>query len=158
MSKEAAPHIIEVPSAKHKILLNVKPEMLPEGAQANLPSSDGGPFFVTLPARKEQSVSTKQVLKNVVVPILSALGFERGEKDFSLPPSKGIKMPVANFKGLVQDLMLVRKNFKQPFRPKTQNMLDTLLGKKEARLEFRQSLGRDEGMNFKQLVSDVERK
>jgi len=156
-SKEAAPHIIEAPSAKNKILLHVKPEMLPEGAQAVLPSFDGEPFFVTLPARQQDSVSTNLVHKEVVLPILNALGFERRRNAHSLPPEHGVKMPVANFKGLVQDLTLQYKKNKKLFRPKTQKILDVSLGKMEASLEINQALEKGEGMNFKQLVADIER-
>ena len=155
--KEAAPHIIETPSAKNNILLNVKPEMLPEGAQANLPSFDGDSFFVTLPASAQDSVSTKQVFKEVVLPILNAIGFERGRNAFSLPPDQGVKMPVANFKGLVENLASQYKNYNFPTRDKTQLIFDAALGKTEVTAEINQTLERGEGMSFNQLVADIER-
>ncbi|MEK9629953.1 MAG: hypothetical protein VW455_13150 [Nitrospinota bacterium] len=157
-SRESATHIIQTPSASQKISIKTNPGMLPEGAQAVLPSFDGGSFFVTLPPRKQNSVSTKDVFESIVLPILNSIGFEKGKNSFSLPPEKGIKMPAANFKGLVQDLASQYKNYKFPLRPKTQKIFNAALGKAEITPEINQALEIGEGMGFKQLVANIERR
>jgi hypothetical protein len=156
-SIEGFPPRIETPLAKTRILLKVRPKILPEGAKAHFPAYDGDRFFVTLPVREQKNVSSKQALQKTVLPILQALGFERGKEALSLPPSKGIKPKVADFKKLAQDVAFEYQNNKELYRPKTQKILDAFLGKSDPEWEIDRVLEIGEGMNFNQFVAGIER-
>lgn len=151
------PPRFETPQPKARILLKPKPKFLPEGARASFPAYDGDHFFITLPVREQNFVSSKQVLRQVVLPILKAIGFERGREALSIPPAKGIKAQTANFKKLAQDVALEYKNYPQLYRPKTQKILDAYLGKSNPEWEIDHVLEIGEGMNFNQFIAGIER-
>jgi len=69
---------IDPPAPKKRIPAKVDATALPADARAQFPAYDGDAFFVTLPARPAGSVSSTEVLTNIITPILKAVGFERG--------------------------------------------------------------------------------
>ena len=154
---EGFPHRIEVPSPTARIATELNPTALPEGASAHLPAYDGDRFFVTLPVAQQNSVTAKQVLQDVVVPILKAIGFERGGDALLSPPEYGVKIPTANFNELAQDVALEYQKNKKLFRPKSQKIIDASLRKTDADSEVDRALQVGEGMTFSQLVAEIER-
>ena len=154
---QGTPPSIAVPIPKNRTLLKVNPDALPKGARAHFPAFDGDRFFVTLPVGEQKDVRAEEVFEKVVVPILKAMGFERGRKALGVPPSEGVKMPVADFKGLAQAVAFEYGNDKRLLRPKTQHMIDVFLGKAKPDQEIDKALEMGEGMNFAQFVAGIER-
>lgn len=76
-----------------RILLRVDPGKLPPGARAHLPALDGDPVFVALPPQGAPARTTQEVLSQVVVPVLNAMGFERGPGALTMPPDGGVPQP-----------------------------------------------------------------
>ena len=156
-SGKGTPPRIDVPLPEKRVLLNVDPKALPDGARAHFPAFDGDRFFVSLPVRQQGDLQTSEVYEKVIAPILKAMGFERGKKALGMPPSAGVKMPVANFKGLAQALAFEYESNKQLLRPKTQKMIDVLTGRTQPDNEINAALKMGEGMDFAQFVAGIER-
>ena len=148
---------IDPPLPVNRTRVKVDPNALPDQARAQFPAYEGDAFFVTLPVRQQADVSTQEALEKVVLPILKAMGFERGTKALSMPPSQGVNQPVANFKGLAQQVAYEYANNRQLLRPKTQNMIDVFLGKVNAGDDINNALKMGEGMDFAQFVAGIER-
>ncbi len=154
------PPRIDVPgarTAKDRKPLAVDPKALPQGGRAQLPAYDGDAFFVSLPARQRDKVSTGEVLEEVVAPVLKALHFERGPKSLRLPPPDGVRQPVASFKGLARIVADEYARNPRLMRPNTQKMLDVFLGRAEPSAEIDKTIETGEGMTFKQFVAGIER-
>lgn len=161
---EGEPPRIDVPLPKERSLLEVQPEVLDELAErlggpvgAHYPAFDGDPFFVTLPAAEADDVSAEEVLDTIVVPILKAVGFELGPEALALPPSEGVKMPVADFKGLAQAVAFEYEGNEQLLRPGTRKMIEVFLGNIPPDEEIDMALEMGEGMTFDQFVAGIER-
>ena len=147
---------VDPPAPEKRILANVDAKALPADARAQFPAYDGDVFFVTLPARRQESVSAQEVSDKVITPILKAVGFERGLKGLKMPPAEGIKQPVSNFGGLAQQVAFEYANTPQLSRPGTQYMIDAFL-KRSAGDDVNAALKMGEGMDFNQFVAGIER-
>ena len=147
---------IDPPAPKKRILAKVDAKALPDDARAQFPAYDGDAFFVTLPVRRQESVSAKEVSDKVITPILKAMGFERGTKGLRVPADEGIKQPVANFSGLAQQVAFEYANTPQFLKPGTQYMIDAFL-KRSASDGVNRALKMGEGMDFNQFVAGIER-
>lgn len=132
-------------------------EALPEGAHAVLPAYDGDNVFVSLPVRRREEVSSREVLNEVVVPVLHAMGFERGANALQRPPDAGIPQPAGNFGGLAQAVVQEYAANPAMLRPRTKQMLDVFAGKAEPGRNLDKALEMGEGMSFAQFVAGLER-
>jgi hypothetical protein len=74
-------------------VLRVDPGKLPPGARAHLPALDGDPVFVALASQGTPARTTQEVLSQVVVPVLDAMGFDRGPDALTMPPDGGVTQP-----------------------------------------------------------------
>ena len=148
---------IDPPGPVKRTPAKVDPKALPDQAHAQFPAYDGDAFYVTLPVRQQADVSAQEALDKVVSPILKAMGFERGTKGVRMAPAEGVKQPVANFKGLAQQVAYEYANNRQLLRPKTQNMIDVFSGKRQADDQINGALKMGEGMDFAQFVAGIER-
>jgi hypothetical protein len=148
---------IDPPDPVKRTPARVDPKALPDKARAQFPAYDGDAFFVTLPVQQQANVSAQEALDKVVSPILKAMGFDRGAKGIRMPPAEGVKQPVANFKGLAQQVAYEYANNRQLLRPKTQDMIDAFLGKKPPDDQINGALKMGEGMDFSQFVAGIER-
>jgi len=63
----------------------------------------------------------------------------------------------SSFKGLAQAVAYEYANYRQLFRPETQEMLDVFLGKAPATEDINKGIELGEGMNFAQFVAGIER-
>ena len=79
--------------------------MLPPGAHAQFPAYDGDPFFVSLPVHQVNAVTATEVRDQVILPILKAVGFERGMNGLAMPPTNGLNQPV----GPLRTTFLIQK-------------------------------------------------
>lgn len=157
---EESPPRIDVPGFQEKdrrsISDRIKPEALPEGAHAVFPAFDGDMLFVTLPVREQADVSAKQVLEEVIQPILAATGFERGLDALALPPDSGIQMPVADFHGLAQAVAFEFDNNPEARRPESGELVEAFLSER-ASDDIDQALQLGEGMTLAQFIAGIER-
>jgi hypothetical protein len=148
---------INPPDPVKRTPLKVDPGSLPDKARAQFPAYDGDPFFVTLPAQPQDNLGTQEVRDKVIVPIIKAMGFERGTQALSTPPDGGVKQAVASFKGLADTVAYEYANNPKLLRPKTQKMIDAFLGKTKADDDVNSALKTGEGMDFNQFVAGIER-
>ena len=148
--------VISTPNPVKRLPLNLKPQALPSGTQASFPSYDGDPFYVSLPVRQQETVNSKDVFEQVIVPIVTAMGFERGRSALASPPQDGIPQTVANFNGLVQSVLFEYQNTPQLIRPNTRSMLDAFATGK-ASDAVNNALLTSEGMSFSQFVAGIQR-
>ena len=154
---QGTPPGIDPPAPGARIPVRGNPAALPPGARAHFPAYDGDPFFVTLPVTQRDDVRAGEVLSQLIVPILNAIGFDRGTRALVLPPAQGVPQPVAKFSGLAQTVAFEYNSSPALLRPKTQQMLDVFTGKRQADKEIDNALEMGEGMNFAQFVAGVER-
>ena len=96
------PPRIATPAPARRAALKIDPAALPAGARAHFPAFDGDPIVVTLPPKQQLDVTRDQVLKDVIEPILKALGFSAGPLAFATFPDGGVKQPSADFKRLAR--------------------------------------------------------
>ena len=152
-----APPRIATPAPGRRTLLKIDPGALPEGARAHFPAFDGDPIIVTLPAKPQSDVTRDQVLKDVIGPVLKALGFSGGLAALATSPDGGVKQPKADFKRLAR--ILADKYARNPElrRERTPRMLGAFLGTRPAYPEIDRALLTAEGMAFAQYVAEIER-
>jgi hypothetical protein len=152
-----APPRIAPPAPGRRTLLKIDPGALPEGARAHFPAFDGDPIIVTLPAKLQSNVTRDQILKDVVGPVLKALGFSGGLAALAMPPDGGVKQPRADFKRLAR--IVADKYARNPElqREKAPRMLGAFLGTRPAYPEIDRALLTAEGMAFAQYVAEIER-
>ncbi len=148
--------VISTPDPVKRLTLNLKPQALPSGAQASFPAYDGDPFYVSLPVQQQQTVSSKDVFEQVILPVVTAMGFERGRSALASPPQDGIPQPVANFNGAVQSVLFEYQNTPQLNRPNTRSMLDAF-ATGSASAAVNTALLTSEGMSFSQFVAGIQR-
>ncbi len=130
------------------------PQQLPPGARAQFPAYDGAPFYVTLPI----APGTPGVSFDELQRILGALGLSRGAELLTPPPPRGVSPPPADFDGLAQAVAFEYASIPEFERPRTQEMIDVFLGRKEPTKEIDAALETGEGMNFAQFVAGIERR
>ena len=65
-------------------------------------------------------------MTSVIVPVLRAVGFERGPGALRMPPANGVRMPTARFQPLGADVAVEYAKMPQLLRPQTRRMLECL--------------------------------
>ncbi|MGI9289040.1 MAG: hypothetical protein ACR2P1_26950, partial [Pseudomonadales bacterium] len=152
---------VEVPRAEKRILLDHKPRTLPKGAKARYPIYAGDAFHVTVPIRQKSELSATNVFDAHVLPALKAMGFNRENtaKSFTLPPEPGVAYQRAKLKGLMDQINDEYQRNPNLLRPKTQEMLDVLSGRRDGDVvaSVSKALEMAEDMNLQQYVADIER-
>ena len=152
-----APPRITPPAPGRRTLLKIDPGALPEGARAHFPAFDGDPIIVTLPAKPQSDVNSGQVFKDVVGPILKALGFSPGLTAFAIPPDGGVKQPRADFKRLAQIVAETYARNPELQREKAPRMPGAFFGIRPAYPESGRALATPEDLAFAQYVAGIER-
>ncbi|HEX8085885.1 MAG TPA: hypothetical protein VF529_16455 [Solirubrobacteraceae bacterium] len=134
-----------------------RPAALPSGATAVFPGFNGDSIFVTLPPREASSLSSAQVLDQVVRPIARAAGLpRRGAGTFraSRRQGKGDRRPGASLAALARDTC---REFAEMQRSGFDAMCAVMTGRERATPEIDQMFDNGEGMTFAQFKADIER-
>ncbi len=146
------------PPAPIKLPVAVKPAALPEGAAAEYPGWEGAPFFVTLPPRPAVDMKTLDVLRNIVLPVLEAVGFTREPaRSLSPPQGDGTPMDRPDLRRLSEPLELEYGAHPKLFRKNTRRLIDAFLGRVAPDAELDRAVQTGEGMTFAQFKADIER-
>src|SRR5687768_9224850 len=153
----APPRQMTPPAPQGFARLQLNPGALPAGARAHFPPHDAGSFYVTLPSRPQAAVAAQDVMTSVIVPVLRAVGFERGPGALRMPPANGVRMPTARFQPLGADVAVEYAKMPQLLRPQTRRMLDVFTGRAPATPEIDAALSMGEGQTFAQFVAGIER-
>lgn len=161
---EGTPPRIEIPVPERRVPAEVRPEVLEElgrrlggPVRAHFPAYDGDRFYVTFPIRTVKEVTADEVREEIVAPVLEAVGFTRGVQALSRPPTGGLEMARADFRGLAQVVAHEYENNEKLLRPKTRKMIAAMLGEAEPDEELNMALQIGEGMTFAQFVAGIER-
>lgn len=154
---ELAMPSIDVPTVKARELPKADIRALPDGARASLVNRDASPIFVTIPPRRAEVVSARDVLEQVVEPILKAVKFERGAGVLRVPPDKGIAQIRPNLAAMARLLEHEYQGNERQTRQRTHDMIDAFLGKKPPTPDVEQNLRIARGMTFAQFKADIER-
>lgn len=152
------PPRVRPPAPVTRIPVAVKPTALPAGAAAEYAGWEGAPFFVTLPPRPAVDVTTLDVLRNIVLPVLEAVGFTRDPaRSLSSPQVDGTPMDRADLRRLSEPLELEYGAQPKLFRRNTRGLIDAFLGRIAPDAELDHAVQTGEGMTFAQFKADIER-
>ena len=152
------PPRVQTPVGTKPLPVVVKPDALPAGAAAEYPGFEGAPFFVTLPPGPALDVSTLNVFRNTVLPVLQAVGFTRDViKSISLPHGDGRPLERADLRRLSEPLEWEFGASPKLFRKNTRRLIDALIGRIHADAELDHAMQTGEGMTFAQFKADIER-
>jgi hypothetical protein len=151
------PPVVSPPAPVKRLPLNTKPETLSKDVRARLPVHDADTFFISFPANDGNNITSKMVYDNNIKPVLIAIGFKEGIKNFRMPPPQGIPTARANLKTIAHSVEGEYLSNPQLRRPKTQKMIDLLAGRIQADDELVRTFAIQEGMSFQQYKADTER-
>lgn len=148
---------VDPPPIKPARAPTVDLKALPDGARASLPSHDMGRLFMRIPPKEASSMSSADVAKQVVVPLLAAMRFEGGPKRLRAAPESGLRQNRPQLAGMAQLLATEYQGNEKATRPRTLDMVDAFLGKKPPTPDVEQNLQIARGLSFAQFKADIER-
>jgi len=135
--------------------VKLDPSALPKGARAFYPAFIGDSFLVSIPPKRIKRLSAEQAFKEVIVPILKAIGFERSLKEFRVTASLGTKLPSANLSALSdQTCQEVEKEELKRY----QTVCNAMRGIIRPTNDVERVIQDGDGMTFAQFKADIERR
>ncbi len=148
---------IETPPMGARRPLHLDPAALPAGAWAFYPALDGDRFFVNFPRRGFAGSDAAELLDEIIVPTLRAVGFEAGAGALRLPPAGGIEVPGADLAALAEALARGAGDLSPALAAETAALIEVLLGERAPDATVDAALEGSLGMTFAKLEADVTR-
>jgi len=136
-----------------QVAMKGNPQALPKDARPLFPAFDGDGMFVSLPAREAGKLSARQVFSEVIVPVLSAIGFENPSGRIRVPDYDGRDMPRGDLAALAS---ITCAEITGEQMPGAREMCTAMQTGKATPAVDRMMLG-GEGMTFQQFRADIER-